>query len=100
MVYLFLTKQVVKMGQEVFVLATLPEQAQKIPLICKGFGFHISKHILKPQGFMIQLAGEKGVYYKMRLRDCWLVQKRWIVQVLRRCKLIGNKRVLLIPIAI
>ena len=53
------TKQVVKMGQEVFVLATLPEQAQKIPLTGKVIWI---SH--KPQGFAIQLAGEKGVYYK------------------------------------
>ena len=50
------SKQKVKMGQEIFILATLPEQSQKIPLTGK-VGF-------KPQGFAIQLSGDKGIYYK------------------------------------
>ena len=58
------TKQAVKMGQEVFVLATLPDQAQKIPLTGKVIWISYKQTHFKPQGFAIQLTGEKGVYYK------------------------------------
>ncbi len=54
----------VELGNEVFVLATLPDHAEKIPL--KGKVVWISqKHTgLKPQGFAIQLTGDKGLFYK------------------------------------
>lgn len=58
------TKQQVKMGQEVFILATLPEHAQKIPLTGKVIWISPKQTHFKPQGFAIQLVGEKGVYYK------------------------------------
>lgn len=57
--------QAVKMGQEVFVLAGLPEQSQKIPLTGNVIWISQRQAGLKPQGFAIQLTGEKGVYYKM-----------------------------------
>lgn len=59
------SKQQVKMGEEVFVLATLPEQSQKIPLTGKVIWISYKHSGLKPQGFAIQLVGEKGIYYKM-----------------------------------
>lgn len=55
----------VKMGEEVFVLATLPEQSQKIPLTGKVIWISYKQNVNKPQGFGIQLTGEKGIYYKM-----------------------------------
>ena len=58
------SKQPVKLGEEVFVLATLPEQTQKIPLTGKVIWISQKQSGIKPQGFAIQLSGEKGVYYK------------------------------------
>lgn len=58
------SKQPVKMGEEVFVLATLPEQSQKVPLTGKVIWISQKQNGIKPQGFGIQLAGEKGVYFK------------------------------------
>ena len=58
------SKQAVKMGDEVFVLAGLPEQSQKVPLTGKVIWISQKQNGIKPQGFAIQLAGEKGVYYK------------------------------------
>lgn len=58
------SKHAVKMGQEVFVLATLPDNPQKIPLTGKVIWITHKQTHLKPQGFAIQLAGEKGNYYK------------------------------------
>lgn len=54
----------VKMGEEVFVLATLPEQSQKIPLTGKVVWISQKQNGIRPQGFGIQLTGEKGIYYK------------------------------------
>lgn len=59
------SKQVVKMGDEVFVLAGLPEQSQKVPLTGKVIWISQKQNGIKPQGFAIQLSGEKGMYYKM-----------------------------------
>ena len=59
------SKQPVKMGEEIFVLATLPDQSQKIPLTGKVVWVSQKQTGMKPQGFAIQLSGEKGVYYKM-----------------------------------
>ena len=59
------SKQSVKMGEEVFVLATLPDQSQKIPLTGKVVWISQKQAGMKPQGFAIQLSGEKGIYYKM-----------------------------------
>lgn len=59
------SKQPVTLGMEIFVLATLPEQSQKIPLTGKVVWISQKQTGLKPQGFAIQLSGEKGIYYKM-----------------------------------
>lgn len=59
------SKNSVKMGDEVFVLAGLPEQSQKIPLTGKVVWISQKQNGIKPQGFAIQLSGEKGIYYKM-----------------------------------
>ncbi len=59
------SRQEVKMGEEVFVLATLRNQAQKIPLTGKVIWLSHKQVGNKPQGFAIQLSGEKGIYYKM-----------------------------------
>jgi type IV pilus assembly protein PilZ len=58
------SKQKVKMGQEIFILATLPEQSQKIPLTGKVIWISHKQSGFKPQGFAIQLSGDKGIYYK------------------------------------
>ena len=58
------SQQPVHLGQEVFVLATLPEQSQKIPLTGKVVWINYRQTSVKPQGFAIQLTGEKGAYYK------------------------------------
>lgn len=58
------SQQAVRLGQEVFVLATLPEQSQKIPLTGKVIWVNYKQSTAKPQGFAIQLTGEKGAYYK------------------------------------
>ena len=59
------SKNPVKMGDEVFVLAGLHEQSQKIPLTGKVVWISQKQNGIKPQGFAIQLSGEKGIYYKM-----------------------------------
>ena len=59
------SKQAVKMGDEVFLLATLPEQSIKVPLTGKVIWISQKQNGIKPQGFAIQLTGEKGIYYKM-----------------------------------
>lgn len=58
------SKLPVKLGEERFVLATLPEQAQKIPLTGKVVWINHRSTGIKPQGFAIQLTGDKGIYYK------------------------------------
>ncbi len=58
------SKQKVKMGQEIFILATLPEQSQKIPLTGKVVWISHKQSGFKPQGFAIQLSGDIGIYYK------------------------------------
>lgn len=58
------SKQKVRMGQEIFILATLPEQSQKIPLTGKVIWLSHKQSGFKPQGFAIQLSGDKGIYYK------------------------------------
>lgn len=62
---LFIPSQLsVTLGEEVFVLATLPEQSQKIPLTGKVIWISQKQNGTKPQGFGIQLSGEKGVLFK------------------------------------
>jgi type IV pilus assembly protein PilZ len=58
------SNQPVKMGEEVFILATLPEQTQKVPLTGKVIWISHKQNGVKPQGFGIQLSGEKGVYFR------------------------------------
>ena len=58
------SKQPVKLGEEVFVLTTLPDQTQKIPLTGKVVWISHKQSGFKPQGFAIQLSGDKGIYYK------------------------------------
>ena len=58
------SNQTVKLGDEVFVLTTLPEQSQKIPLTGKVIWISQKQNGIKLQGFGMQLSGEKGVYYK------------------------------------
>jgi type IV pilus assembly protein PilZ len=58
------SKQVVKLGEEVFILATLPDQTQKIPLTGKVIWVSQKQNGVKLQGFGIQLAGEKGILFK------------------------------------
>ena len=59
------SKNPVKMGDEVFVLAGLPDQSQKVPLTGKVIWISQKQNGIKPQGFAIQLTGQKGIYYKM-----------------------------------
>lgn len=61
------SKQAVQMGEEIFVLATLPDQSQKIPLTGKVIWISPKQTGIKPQGFAIQLSGEKGIYYRMEV---------------------------------
>lgn len=58
------SNQAVSLGEEVFVLATLPDQPQKVPLTGKVIWLsyqHSGSHV---KGFGMQLSGEKGRYYK------------------------------------
>lgn len=52
-----------QLGQDVFVLATLPEQKQKYPLTGKIVWISQRQSGAKPQGFAIQLNSEKGTQY-------------------------------------
>ncbi|SDC11769.1 PilZ domain-containing protein [Acinetobacter boissieri] len=56
--------QLISLGEDVFVLATLPGQNQKIPLTGKVIWINHTATDTKPQGFGIQLAGEKGRFYQ------------------------------------
>src|SRR5690606_4946847 len=56
--------QLVTVSEEVFVLTTLPEQTQKVPLTGKVIWVSQKQNGIKPQGFGIQLTGEKGVFVK------------------------------------
>lgn len=64
------SKQAVKMGDEVFVLAALPEQTQKIPLTGKVIWISQKQNGTKPQGFGIQLAGEKVFILNLKQNVC------------------------------
>lgn len=56
--------QAVSLGEDVFILATLPGHNQKIPLTGKVIWINHAPTETKPQGFGIQLAGEKGRFYQ------------------------------------
>ena len=58
------SKEPATLGEEIFVLATLPEQSQKIPLKGKVVWVSHKQNGLKMQGFGIQLTGEKGLFFK------------------------------------
>ena len=58
------SRESVTLGEEIFVLATLPEQTLKIPLTGKVIWISRKQAGIKPQGFAIQLSGELGIYYK------------------------------------
>ena len=47
-----------------FLNHSIAEQSQKIPLTGKVIWISQKHTHFKPQGFAIQLVGEKGVYYK------------------------------------
>ena len=53
----------VAMGQELLVIASLPNMSQKFPVTGKVIWVS-PKRGMKPQGFAIQLAGEKGVAFR------------------------------------
>lgn len=80
--YLLQSKQAVKMGQKSFVLATLPDNPQKIPLTGRVIWITHKQTHLKPQGFAIQLAGERVIIIKTKLKEFWRVQKVLTVQVI------------------
>ena len=52
--------QAVTMGQELFLIATLPDQSQKFPVTGRVIWISPRKNGMKPKGFAIQLAGDKG----------------------------------------
>ena len=54
----------VVLGQELLVIATLPNQAQKFPITGRVVWISPRRNGMKPQGFGIQLAGEKGVVFR------------------------------------
>ncbi len=58
------SKQAVNLGQELFVIASLPEQTQKFPLTGKVVWISPKQNGMKPQGFAIQLAGDKGLAFR------------------------------------
>jgi type IV pilus assembly protein PilZ len=53
------------LGEEVFVVVTLPESSERIPVSGKVVWSHHRSHGVRPAGFGIQLAGDEG----MRLRN-------------------------------
>jgi type IV pilus assembly protein PilZ len=58
------SKQEVTLGQELLVIASLPEQSQKYPVTGKVIWISPRQQGSKPQGFAIQLGGEKGLAFK------------------------------------
>ena len=58
------SKLPVKLGEEVFVIATLPDNPQKVPLTGKVVWISQRQNGISVPGFGIQLSGEKGLYYK------------------------------------
>ena len=62
---LFVTsQQVVNLGDELLVITSLPNQTQKFPVTGKVIWISPKRHGMKPQGFAIQLAGDKGVQFR------------------------------------
>lgn len=58
------SKQEVSLGQELLVIASLPDQSQKYPVTGKVIWISPRQQGNKPQGFAIQLDGEKGIALK------------------------------------
>lgn len=52
-------------GEDVFVVVTLPESSERIPVSGKVIWSHHRSHGTRPAGFGLQLAGDDG----KRLRD-------------------------------
>lgn len=64
------SKQPVKMGEEVFVLATLPEQAQKIPLTGKVIWISQSKMESNSKDLVFNFLGRKGFITNQKRKSC------------------------------
>lgn len=58
------SQQHVNLGQELLVIASLPNMSQKFPVTGKVIWISPKRHGMKPQGFAIQLSGEKGVAFR------------------------------------
>ena len=58
------SKQSVSIGQELLVVASLPEQSIKYPINGKVIWISPVQSGTKPQGFAIQLNGEKGLAFR------------------------------------
>lgn len=58
------SNQEVVMGQELLVIASLPNQTQKYPVTGRVIWISPRRNGMKPQGFAIQLAGEKGIAFR------------------------------------
>ena len=54
----------VTLGQELLVIASLPNISQKFPLTGRVIWISPRRNGMKPQGFGIQLTGEKGVAFR------------------------------------
>lgn len=59
------SKQAVELGQELLVIASVPHQTQKFPITGKVIWISPKQNGMKPQGFAIQLAGEKGAAFRI-----------------------------------
>lgn len=54
------TNRIIPLGEEVFVVVTLPESAEKIPLTGKVIWVNHRTQGNRPAGFGLQLQGEEG----------------------------------------
>ena len=62
---LFVTStQDVELGQELLVIASLPNMSQKYPVTGKVIWVSPKRNGMKPQGFAVQLGGDKGVAFR------------------------------------
>lgn len=59
--------QKVKLGQEILVIANIPKQSQKYPVVGKVMWILPRTNGIKPQGFAIQLSGEKGLAFRIEV---------------------------------
>lgn len=58
------SKMAVKLGQKLLVIATLPEQSQQYPVTGQVIWISPRRNGNKPQGFAIQIGGEKGIAFR------------------------------------